>query len=372
MKDIEYDIMNQSLKLFTAGPVACFPEVLEAMKTQMFSHRSREYQELHMETIELLSWFLETRKTILLFPSSGTGVMEASIRNAVSHGGKVLVTIIGAFGERYAEVVESNGRTAIKLEFKWGEPVDLDRLKEALDLNPDIEAVAVTHNETSTGVLNPLKDIAKIVKKYDKLLFVDAVSSMGAADIKFDEWKIDIVFSSSQKAFGVPPGLAMAALSDEALELSRNMSDKGWYFDLYKYYKVQLEKKSTPSTPPIPQIIGLNVILKKIRDMGKYNWLDMYRRRSERIREGVREIGLRLFAKEGFESPTITTIYSPEGIDGSIIYEEMRKRGFELAKGYGRIKKITFRIGNMGDIKDEDIDEMLKNLREVIEELKSR
>jgi len=358
------------MKLFTAGPVACFPEVLEVMSSQMFSHRSIEYQEIHMETVELLKWFLETNQTVLLFPSSGSGVMEASVRNAVSPGGKVLVTIIGAFGDRYAKVVDSNGRKAIRLEFKWGEPVDIEVLKEALEEYKDIEAVTVTHNETSTGVLNPLKDIAKVVKKYDKLLFVDAVSSMGAADIKFDEWGIDILFSSSQKAFGVPPGLAIGAISDRILELSRDMEGKGWYFDLYNYYKVQVEKKSTPSTPPIPQVMGLNIVLKKIRVMGKDKWLKMYMERAEKVRRGVRDIGLRIFARRGFESPTITTIYAPEDVNGVMIYEEMRKRGFELAKGYGKIRDITFRIGHMGHIRDDDIEEMLKTLEEVVEGLK--
>jgi len=358
-------------KLFTAGPVSCFPEVLDVMNSQMFSHRSKEYQEIHMDTIELLRWFLETDQTVLLFPSSGSGVMEASIRNAVSKNGKVLVTIIGAFGERYAKVVEANGRKAIKLEFEWGKPVDIEKVKEILDNETDIEAVTVTHNETSTGVLNPLEDIAKVVKKYNKLLFVDAVSSMGAADIRFDEWGIDIVFSSSQKAFGVPPGLAMAAISDRVLELSKDMPEKGWYFDLYNYYKVQTEKKSTPSTPPIPQIMGLNVVLKKIKDMGKDNWLKMYKERAEKVRNGVREIGLKIFAENGFESPTITTVLSPDGVNGTIIYEEMRKRGFELAKGYGKLRNKTFRIGHMGYIRDEDINEMLINLREVIESLRS-
>ncbi len=357
-------------KLFTAGPVACFPEVLEVMSTQMFSHRSKEYQELHMETVELLAEFLETKQTVLLFPSSGSGIMEASIRNAVSRGGRVLVTIIGAFGERYAKVVESNGRIPIRLEFEWGKPIDLERLKEALDNNPDIEAVTVTHNETSTGVLNPLKEIASIVRKYDKLLFVDAVSSMGATDIRVDEWGIDIVFSSSQKAFGIPPGLAMAAISDRVLEISKSMPEKGWYFDLYNYYKYQVERKSTPSTPPIPQIIALNLILKKIREMGKHKWFEIYSRRAEKIRNGVLNIGLDILAERGFESPTITAVLSPKGIDGVIIYEEMRKRGFELAKGYGKLKHKTFRIGHMGYIRDEDIDEMLDTLGKVIKDLK--
>jgi len=360
--------MKRRLKLFTAGPVACFPEVLEVMSSQMFSHRSSEYMKLHMETIELLMDFFETKQTVLLFPSSGTGLMEASIRNAVSLNGKVLVTIIGAFGERYAKVVESNGRKAIRLTFNPGDPVDEERLKATLEENPDIEAVTITHNETSTGVLNPLPRLAKIIKKYDKLIFVDAVSSAGATEIKFDEWKIDFLFTSSQKALGIPPGLAFAAVSDRVLEIAEKIPHRGYYFDLLLYVKYQKERKGTPTTPPIPQIMGLNVILKKIRDMGKAKWFDMYRRRAEKIRRGVKNLGLEILAKKGFESPTITVVLTPEGI-GPLIYEKMREKGFELAKGYGSLKKKSFRIGHMGYITDEDIDEMFEALEKVLKEV---
>lgn len=353
------------LKLFTAGPVACFPEVLNVMNRQMFSHRSKEYQEMHMETIELLMDFLETKQNVILFPSSGSGFMEASIRNAVRENGEVLVTSIGSFGDRYADVVEKNGRRVVKLSFELGMPVAEEKLKEALDEYTEVEAVTITYNETSTGVLNPLERLAKIVHKYDKLLFVDAVSAMGAADIKADKWNIDLVFGSSQKAFGIPPGLAFAAVSDRVLEISRNMLNKGWYFDLNLYIKYQNEKKGTPSTPPIPQIMGLNVILKKIKEIGKYSWLNMYSERAMKIRDNVKDLGLEILAKEGYESPTITVVFAPSGCSGLEIYEKMRSRGFELAKGYGKLRKDTFRIGHMGYILDLDIIEMLNNLGEI-------
>lgn len=360
--------MKRQLKLFTAGPVACFPEVLQVMSSQMFSHRSPEYQELHSETVELLKEFLETKQTVLLVPSSGTGLMEASIRNAVSPNGKVLVTIIGEFGERYAKVVESNGRVAIRLKFNLGDPVDEEKLKEALDKHPDVEAVTITHNETSTGVLNDLPRLARIVHDYGKLCFVDAVSSCGGTEIKFDEWKIDFLFTSSQKALGIPPGLAFGAVSDRVLEIAEKIPNRGYYFDLLLYVKEQKERKSTPTTPPIPQIIGLNVILKKIRDMGKENWFEMYRRRAEKIRNGVKDLGLKLLAKPGYESPTITCILTPEGI-GPKVYEKMRERGFELAAGYGELRNRSFRIGHMGYILDADINAMFDALRGVLAEL---
>ncbi len=359
------------LKLFTAGPVACFPEVLAAMSFQMLSHRSKEYRELHKDTVERLEDFLEVEKGIvMLFPSSGTGIMEASIRNAVTPGGKVLVTIIGAFGKRYKEVVESNGRKAVVLEKKPGEPVLPEELDEALKKNPDVEAVTITYNETSTGVLNPLPELAKVVKEHDKMVFVDAVSAMGAADIKFDKWGLDIVFASSQKAFGVPPGLAIGAFSEEVFEKAKKIPSRGWYFDLLLYRKYQEQQWSTPSTPPIPQIAALNAVLRIIERMGgKYVWLKMYQERAEKIRKGVVDLGLELFAKPGYYSPTITVVKTPPGIKGIEVYEEMRKRGFEIAKGYGPVKEYTFRIGHMGYITDEDIKELFDNLREVINEL---
>jgi aspartate aminotransferase-like enzyme len=368
VKEVERILWPRPLKLFTAGPVACFPEVLEVMKLQMLSHRSAEYRELHRDTVKRLADFLEAKKaTVLLIPSSGTGFMEASIRNAVTPKGKVLVTIIGEFGHRYKEAVERNGRIPVVLEKPLGKPVLPEELDDALKKNPDVEAVTITYNETSTGVLNPLKELAKVARERGKLVFVDAVSAMGAAEIKVDEWGLDLVFSSSQKAFGVPPGLAMAAVSEEIFERAKKIPERGLYFDLLEIREVLLEQWSTPTTPPIPQIAGLNAVLRIVEKMGgKESWLRMYAERAEKIRRGVLELGLQLFAEPGYYSPTITVVYNPPGIKGPVIYEEMRKRGIEIARGYGKVKDITFRIGHMGYITDEDIKLLFDTLREVL------
>ncbi|MEL9999981.1 MAG: alanine--glyoxylate aminotransferase family protein [Desulfurococcaceae archaeon] len=368
VKEIEKILWPRPLKLFTAGPVACFPEVLEVMKLQMLSHRSAEYRELHKDTVKRLADFLEAGKaTVLLIPSSGTGFMEASIRNAVSQRGKVLVTVIGEFGHRYREAVERNGRTPVVLEKPLGKPVLPEELDDALKNNKEVEAVTITYNETSTGVLNPLKELAKVAKERDKLVFVDAVSAMGAADIKVDSWKLDLVFASSQKAFGVPPGLAMAAISEEVFERAKRIPERGLYFDLLEIKEFLLSQWSTPTTPPVPQIAGLNAALRIVEKMGgKEAWLKMYAERAERIRKGAMELGLKLFAEPGYYSPTITVIYNPPGVRGPIIYEEMRKRGIEIARGYGAVKDITFRIGHMGYITDEDISILFETLREVL------
>jgi len=371
VREVEKILWPKPLRLFTAGPVACFPEVLEAMRIQMVSHRSREYQELHRDTVMRLRAFLEAEKSVvLLIPASGTGFMEASIRNAVSPRGKVLVTVIGEFGNRYRETVERNGRIPVVLEKPLGKPVLPEELDDVLKKNPDVEAVTITYNETSTGVLNPLRELSRVAKERDKLVFVDAVSAMGAADIRVDEWKLDIVFSSSQKAFGIPPGLAMAAISEEVFERAKKIPERGLYFDLLEIREFLEKQWSTPTTPPIPQITGLNVVLRIIERIGgKEAWLKMYAERAERIRRGVLELGLQLFAEPGYYSPTITVVYNPPGVKGPVIYEEMRKRGVEIAKGYGKVRDTTFRIGHMGYITDEDIEVLFNTLREVLEAL---
>jgi aspartate aminotransferase-like enzyme len=233
-----------------------------------------------------------------------------------------------------------------------------------------VEAVALTHNETSVGLINPLKDLAATVRNHGKLLFVDAVSSMGGTEINVDELGIDVCFSSSQKCFGVPPGLGMGSVSERALNLSATARNKGWYFDFKVWEEDQKKGHGTPVTSVIPQIAGLNTALQMIqRKEGKKWYFDLYKERNLKIREGVEKMGLTTFPRKGSESPTVNCINAPEGMDGGVIYERMRQNGFELAQGYGPVKKSTFRIGNMGYIEMSDIDLMLKTLGRAISPL---
>ncbi len=353
------------MKLFTVGPVACYPEVLEAMGMQMMSHRSKEYLKIHYETVEQLQDFIETKNPVFLFSSTGTGFMEAAVRNCVAE--KMIVCINGSFGKRFAEVAEANGRETVKVVTKLGEPVTPEMIKKALDEHPDAEAVAITHNETSTGMLNDLPALTKVVKDYDKLCFVDGVSSMGGTEIKVDEWNIDIMFSSSQKCFGVPPGIGVGSVSQRALDVSAEMSNKGWYFDLKVWEKNHVGGKGTPMTTTIPQIAGLNAALTMIEGMGgKQAYFDLFKKRNMAIRNGIKEYGLHTYAKKGYESPTVNCIAAPDGMSGPDVYNAMRGHGFELALGYGDLKPTTFRVGNMGWIPDEYIAEMLGALGKVV------
>ncbi len=352
------------MKLFTVGPVACRPEVLKEMSIQMFSHRSAEYVELHNDTVHRLQKFLETKNQVFLLPSSSTGMMEASVRNCVKK--KVLCCICGEFGRRFAQVAKANGKEVVELEVPLGEAVTPELLEEALRKNPDVEAVTIIYSETSTGVLNPLPELTKVAKEHGKLTLVDAVSAMGGVELKIDEWEIDVCFAGSQKCFGIPPGLTVASVSQLALEISEKMENKGWYFDFKLYEKYQ-QRGNTPTTPPIPQIAALRKELEIIeKEGGKTARLELYRKRFEKIVKGVKDLGLSLFPKPGFESPTVVCVNAPAGMTGHDVYNRMRERGFELAKGYRQLGERTFRIGNMGYITFDDIEEMLKALAEVI------
>lgn len=352
------------MKLFSVGPVACYSQVLEVMRRQMFSHRSKEYKKLHVETVEMLQRFLETKNEVFLFSSTGSGFMEASVRNCVNK--KMLCCICGSFGKRYAEVAAANGKQVEKLEVPLGEPILPDLLDQKLSETPDVEAVSITHNETSVGLINPLEQLAEVAKNHGKLVFVDAVSSMGGTEIKVDKWSLDVCFSGSQKCFGVPPGLGLGSVSEDALKKSEVAENKGWYFDFKVWEKYQ-QKNGTPMTSVIPQITGLNRILEMIEGKGGKEWFfDLYAKRNRRIREGIQKLGLKMFPRSGYESPTVNCVNTPAEINGLDVYECMRTEGFELAKGYGIVQTSTFRIGNMGSIEFADIGYMLDALRKVL------
>jgi len=356
------------VKLFTVGPVACYPEVLEAMGEQMYSHRSKKYIDLHYDTVKRLQNILETSNSVYLFSSTGTGFMESAVRNCVKK--KVLVCINGSFGNRFADVAKANGKEVVLIEPPMGIPISSEMISKKLETDPEIEAVAITHNETSAGLINPLEELSKTVNEYNKLLFVDAVSSMGGTEISVDKWGIDICYSSSQKCFGVPPGLGVGTVSLNALKTSKEAVNKGWYFDLEIWEKYHKDGKGTPMTSTIPQVAGMNAALKFIEDNGGKQWFyNLYKERNQAIRKGISEIGLSTYPQKGYESPTVNCINAPEGVKGATVYHAMRKKGYELAQGYGALKETTFRIGNMGYIEDGSIQTMLIALGEVIRSL---
>ncbi|MFN3528033.1 MAG: pyridoxal-phosphate-dependent aminotransferase family protein [Candidatus Altarchaeaceae archaeon] len=361
--------------LFTVGPVYVEEDVLKEMSHQMFSHRSDEYRELHKNLIEKLKKFMKTKNEIFIFTSSSTGVMESIARNLIDENDNALCISNGAFGERFAEVFKYNGKKFEILKKEWREGIFPEEVDEFLKKDDKISLVTLVHNETSTGVMNKLKEISKVVKAYNVLFCVDTVSSIGGAEVNVDEYKIDVCFFGTQKCLGVPPSMAIASISDKALEKSKNVKNKGFYFN-YEILKKSNEKNESPVTPPIPQMFALTKSLDLIENEGLENRILRHKKVSEYVRKRIKEMEFEIFPDENFASPTLTCVdvrkfkEKYNKFDIQEMNKEMKKRGFILAAGYGKIKDITFRIGNMGNVKMDDVEEMLNNLEDVINKYK--
>lgn len=353
-------------KLFTVGPTYVGDAVRAEMSHQMFSHRSGDYVELHKELIEKLRKFLKTENEILLYTSSSTGCMESSVRNLISEGGTGLATICGAFGKRFGEIVEQNGRKLVTSEVEWGQANRGEQLDEVLSKNPEVEAVTITHCETSTGLLNPLDELCRVAKEHDVLIIVDTVSSMSGTKIEVDKLGIDFCFFGVQKCFAVPPGLAVAIVSDKALKKAKTVENRGHYFDILNLKKYN-DKHMIPYTPPVPQMFGLSKQLDLIFEEGVKNRFERHDKISSRVRDGCKNLGFGVFPDEKYASPTLSAISVPDGFDLKSMHSEMKERGFILASGYGKVSNETFRVGNMGNVTMEDVNEMLENLEEVVE-----
>lgn len=327
------------------------------MGSQMFSHRSQTYRDWHSRAIKGLTALMGAKRALMM-PSSATGFMEAVARQCLPEG--ILCLTNGAFGEKFVRVMQDNGVSVDHVQGEWHTGFSLERFKAILDERPDLDAVAFVHNETSTGVLNPAREIMGEAKRRGLFVVVDAVTSLGGVPLE-EAWGGDVIFAGIQKCFGLPPSLAVAAVSDAALERSAKATNKGYYFDLIEYDKLN-QQDLTPTTPPVPQIMALAVTLEEILEMGKEAWFDEYQWRNDTIHATLRELGWRSYAEEAFRSLTVTAIKHP---DAKSVTTAMEAKGFILASGYGRIKGETFRIGNMGHIPRENLTAMCAALREV-------
>jgi aspartate aminotransferase-like enzyme len=342
--------------LMIPGPTPVPPKVLRELSHPMINHRGPEFSSLMQEIFSGLKEVFKTKNHIIIYPASGTGAMEASIVNTLSPSDKVLAVSIGAFGDRYAKIASDFGANVIKCDFTWGEAADVEKIKEILEKEKDIKAVLITHNETSTGVTNPLEEISKIVKKYDVLLLVDAISSLGAIELKTDQWQIDCVVAGSQKALMLPPGISFVSISEKAWEYHKNAKMPRHYFD-WSSYKKWMEKNQTPYTPALPQLFGLKTSLKILLDeIGLENNFKRHKILRDAVREGVKAIGLELLARDEIASPSVTAIKSPEGIDVKNLRKIMREKyNVITAGGQGKLEDKIFRIGHLGFVDKTDI-----------------
>ncbi len=352
-------------KLFIPGPTEVREEVLSAQKRWMIGHREKDFSELYERVITKLKKVLDTEREVMVFTSSATGVMEGSIRNLVNEN--VLSTVCGAFSSRWADISERCDKKVKKIEVEWGCAIKPEMVEKELKENK-YEAILVTHNETSTGVTNPLEEISEVVRKVspDTLILVDAVSSMAGIKIEIDKWDIDCVFASTQKCFALPPGLTVCVISDRALEKAKNVKGRGFYFDFLLMKKYYDERRQTPSTPAISLLYAMDYQLDRMLKEGMDKRYERHKKMANKVREWALDRGFELFPEKGYESNTVTVIKNNKNIDVQKLVNNLKERGFTIANGYGKLKNMTFRIGHMGDLTLEEIDELLKNIDEIL------
>jgi len=346
-------------RLFIPGPVHVLPEVLEQLSRYTLGHRGKEYAQLHGETVDMLKKVLFTKQNVFLSTSSASGIWEASIRNCVDHDETVLCTMCGAFSDKWADVAESCGRNVEKLKVEWGRPVTAELIDEKL-ANGKYSAITLVYNETSTGLTNSVYEISEMMKdKYpDVLVFVDAVSAMVGLPLHFDQLGWDVVFASVQKAFAIPPGLAVFAVSNRAMEKSKNISGRGYYFDFQQFAK-RAEKNQTPTTPVVPHIMALNYQCHRLLNEGMENVWERHKKMGQFVRDWANE-KFGLFCEEKYASNTLTTVRNTRGIKvADVIGALQEKHNTVFGNGYGKLKEETFRIAHMGDISLEDLKELL-------------
>lgn len=353
-------------KLFIPGPVHVLPEVYEQLSRHTLGHRAKEYSDLHGETVSLLKQMLFTEQNVFLCSSSGSGGWETAARNLIADDEKVLCCMCGAFSDKWADVFTANGKKVDQLKSAWGEAVTAEMIDAKLATG-NYAAISLAYNETSTGVTNPLEDICKMMQeKYpDVFILVDSVSAMVGLPIKFDEWKIDMTFASVQKAFSIPPGVAVFAVSDRAMAKSKTVPNRGYYFDLQQFAKSG-EKDQTPTTPAIPQIMALNYQCNKLVAEGMENVWARHEAMANIVRDWAKK-NFGLFAPEEFASNTLTAIANTRGIDiASLIKTIKEKYNVMFGNGYGSLKEKNFRIAHMGDM---DVDSLKQLLAWIDEEI---
>jgi len=343
----------KKILLLTPGPTPVPERVLLSMAKPMIHHRTSEFQAILKEVEENLKYVFCTKNDVIILTSSGTGAMESSVANLLSPGDTVIVARAGKFGERWTEICKAYGINAINIEKEWGSAVSPSEVETALKNNPQVKAVFATACETSTGVETDIKGMAQVVSKTNAVLVVDAISSLGAMELKMDEWGVDVVISGSQKGLMIPPGLAFIAMSDKAWALAENSKCPKFYFNLKKAKK-SIEKTDTPWTPAVTLVIGLNEALKMIKEEGLENVIARHSLLANAARCAMKALGLELFSKS--PANTVTPVKVPTGVDGEKLVKDLRsKYGISIAGGQDEMKGKIFRIACLGYVSEFDL-----------------
>ena len=358
-------------QLRVPGPTPVPRRVVEAMATAMINHRGPAFAELIAECKAGLQWAFQTKNDALVFPASGTGGLEAAVQNLASPGEPAVFVTVGSFGDRFATIGEAYGARVIKLAYEWGQGAVAADVAKALDANPDVRAVFVTHNETSTGVTNPIAEIAREVKQRGRLIAVDGVSSVGSISLPTDELELDVVVSASQKGWMLPPGLAFITVSEAALERSKESRSPKFYFDFVREKNYE-DKGQTLTTPAVSILQGMRESLKMMREEGLENVFQRHVDIARGVRAAVQALELQLLADPRYYSNTVTAVRAPHDdpdLNKRFTSTLRDKYKLEVAGGQGQLQGRIFRIGHLGDITREDARQIVARIEKCLVEV---
>lgn len=362
-------LFKDKFRLHTPGPTPVPPSVQHAMAQPMIGHRSKEFSAIISDCSQRLRLIFGTKQDVLILTSSGTSALESAVTNTVQTGEAVTVVVTGAFGDRFAKITERFGCVVHRLDIPWGEHCSPEQLQSHLRQYPDDKAIFMTYCETSTGVLNPIKDLAKVVREEtDALSVVDAVSCLGAVPMEMDQWDIDIVVTGSQKALMLPTGLAFVAVSDKAWEVIAKNPTPRFYLDLTAYRK-NLHKHTTPYTPAVSLFFGLQEVLNMLEKQGFEHVISRHRLMMEMTRAGIRALGLPLMTHDDVASPTVTSVCGTEDFDVEKLRQTLSRLNVKVAGGQQHLKGHIFRIGHMGYCEPNDILTVIATLEVALKKL---
>ena len=351
--------MDQNLR--TPGPTPIPPAVREAQAQQMVDHRGTEFAELLRETSQGIAELIGTDGEVLLLTGSGSGGLEAAVVNTLSPGDHVLVVTIGSFGDRFAMIATAFGADVERYEVEWGGAADPAALRDHLASREPYRAVLVTHNETSTGVANPMRELAAVVREApgDPLLVVDGISGLGAMPFEMDAWGVDLVVSASQKAWMASPGIAIAALGERARAAGEVARMPRFYWDFAEARR-WAGKGQTPWTPAIAVLYGLRVGVQRLREEGRERTWARHASIAAGVAAGIESLGLRPVAPEAHRSATVTAAWLPDGLEWASFNAAMRAKGLVIAGGQDRLAGRILRFGHMGDVGIEEMADALE------------
>jgi len=350
-------------KLFIPGPTEVREDILNAQAKPLIGHRSKDFSALYEGVVNKIKAALNTKNYTIVFTSSGTGIMEGSIRNCVKND--VLCCVNGAFSDRWFKIAKACGKNADAVTVQWGKAIKPEMIEEKLKAKK-YDAVTLVHNESSTGVRSPIEEIAKVMEKYpDTFLLLDTVSSLMGDKIEIDKLGIDVCLASTQKCFALPPGLAVCTVTQRALDRTRTITDRGYYFDFDAMLKRYEKDRQTPTTPAVTLIYALDKQMDKILTEGMDNRYKRHLSMANYVRDWAKKY-FALFPESGYESVTLTCIDNTRKITVADLNSELGKRGFQISNGYGDLKELTFRIAHMGDLTLDEIKELIKNIDEIL------